>query len=94
MKKNTSNKTKHFLVDSSLFVGQNYFNNDGGKLYLIFQPIYKTIAKFSCLIDTICEWESRRLPNEKLACTYTANVCPKLILMNNFKIRLKFKRRR
>ena len=25
----------------SLFIGQSYFNNDGAKLYLIFQPIYQ-----------------------------------------------------
>ena len=58
-KKVTSNKTKHLLVenefkklqtfDSSLFIGQSYFNNDGAQLYLIFQPIYKTISIFSGL---------------------------------------------
>ena len=26
--------------DSSLFIGQSYFSNDGAQLYLIFQPIY------------------------------------------------------
>ena len=44
-KKVTSNKTKHLLVknelkklqtfDSSLFIGQSYFNNNGAQLYLI-----------------------------------------------------------
>ena len=41
--------------DSSLFIGQSYFNNDGAQLYLLFQPIYKTVAKFSGLKDTISE---------------------------------------
>ena len=61
-KKITSNKTKHVLVEnelqtfgSSLFIGQNYFNNDGAQFYLIFQPIYKSITTFSGLIDTISE---------------------------------------
>ena len=45
-KKVTSNKSKHLLVEnelkklqtfnSSLFIGQNYFFNDGTQLYLIF----------------------------------------------------------
>ena len=54
-KKVTSSKTKHLLVenklkklqtfDSSLFIGQSYFNNDGShdglQNYLTFQPIQK-----------------------------------------------------
>ena len=44
---------------SSLFVDQNCFNNDGAKLYLVLQPIYKTITTFSGFKDTISEWESR-----------------------------------
>ena len=45
-KKITPNKTKHLLVenefkklqtfDSSLFIGQSYFNYDGAQIYLIF----------------------------------------------------------
>ena len=64
-KKFTSNKTKHLLVEnefkklqtfhSSFFIGQNDFNNDGAQLYLIFQPIYKTIITFSGLSHTISE---------------------------------------
>ena len=56
----------------------------------MFQPIYKTITTFSGLKDAISEWESKGLSNEKFTCTYVANVsaCPKLIWMNNSKIRL------
>ena len=64
-KKATSNKSKHLLTenelkklqtcDRSIFIGQNYFNNDGAQLYLIFQSIYKTIATFSGLKDTTSE---------------------------------------
>ena len=73
-KRINSNNTKHLLVesefeklqtfDSCIFIGQSYFNNDGEKLYLIFQPIYKTITTFSCLQDAISEWESKGLQNE------------------------------
>ena len=45
-----SNKKKHVLVenelkklqtlDSSLFIGKSYFNNDGAQNNLIFQPLY------------------------------------------------------
>ena len=34
-------------IDSSLFIDQSYFNNDGAHLYLIFQPICRTITTFS-----------------------------------------------
>ena len=102
-RKITWNKTKYVLVknefkkletfDSSLFIGQSYFNNDGVQLYLIFQPIYETITTFSSLKDTFSEWESKELSNEKFTCPCIANVSvsPKRVWMNNTKIRLKFK---
>ena len=81
------------LFDSSLFIGQSYFNNDGAQLYLKFQPICKSITRFSGLKYTISEWESKELSNEKLTCAYVANVSvsPKLIWMNDTRIRFKFK---
>ena len=62
------------------------------QLYLIFQPIYKTITIFSGLKSTISEWESKGLSNVKFTSAYVANVSvfPKLIWMNT-RIRLKFK---
>ena len=44
-------------------------------------------------MDTISEWESKGLSNEKFTCTYIANVnvSPKLLWMNNSRIRLKIK---
>ena len=83
-KKITLNKTNHVFAgnelkklqtfDSSLFICQSYFNNDGTKFYLLFQPIYKTITIFSGLKDTISEWESKGLSNETFTCAYIANV--------------------
>ena len=32
--------------DLSLFIGQSYFVNDGPQLYIVFQPIQKTITTF------------------------------------------------
>ena len=64
-KKVASNKTKHLLVenelkklqpfDSSLFIGQSHFNNDGLQLFLIFQPTIKTIIILSGSLDKISE---------------------------------------
>ena len=63
-----SNKTKKLICrkwikklttfDSRLFIGQKYFNNDEAQLYLIFQPVKKTITTFSGLPDIISELES------------------------------------
>ena len=47
--------------DPSLFIGQSYFNNDGEQLYLLFQPVYKTITKFLDVKDTILGWKSKEL---------------------------------
>ena len=79
-------------IDLSLFVGQSYFNNDGAQLYLIFQPIYKTITTFSGLSDKISGCESKRFSNEKFKPPYTANKSLFLELVwYNSRIKLKFK---
>ena len=67
--------------ESSFFVGQSYLNNDGAQLYLIFQPIRKTITTFSGLPDTFSKWESNGLSNEKLKLSHTTNesLSPKLV---------------
>ena len=103
-KKLTSNKTKHLRVenelkvlqtlDSSLFNGQSYFNNDKAQFFLTFQPIYKIITTFSGLSGTISEWGSKGLLNEKIKSHYTVNKSrsPKLVWMNNSRIKLEFNR--
>ena len=60
---------------------------------IIFQPIYKTIT-FSSLQDTISQYESKGLSNEKVKPPFTVNksCSAKLIWMNNFRIRLRFTR--
>ena len=81
------------IFDSSSFIGQSYFNNDGGQFYLIFQPIYKTITALSGLPDTISGCESKRLSNEKSLPPFTSNksLSPKLVWMSNSRIWLEFK---
>ena len=41
--------------ESSLFIGQSYFGNNGSQNFLIFQLINKTITTFAGLPDTIVE---------------------------------------
>ena len=55
----TSKKTKHVLVqnefkklqtfESSLFIGQSYFNNDRAQFYLILQSFYYTLKRLGVL---------------------------------------------
>ena len=50
--------------DSSLFISQSYFNNDGAQLYLILQPLYYTLKRLG---DTtkVVSWKSKRLSTKK-----------------------------
>ena len=74
------------------FYWPSYFNNDGLQNYLKFQPTYKTITTFSGIIS---EWESKGLSNEKFTPSFRSNksISPKLIWMNNFRLRLEFEGR-
>ena len=72
---------------------QNYYNNlDGAPLYLIFQPVCKTITITIVLIlvfkNTITELKSKGLSNEIFACSHVANVsvCSQLVWINNSEI--------
>ena len=77
------------IHDSSLFIGQSYFGNDGSQNVLIFQAIYKTFKMSACLTKTIVEWESKWLSNENIEPSITVNhsFSPKLRWMNNSKVR-------
>ena len=80
--------------DSRLFIGQTYFGNDGSQNFSIFQPIYKTLTTLSGLPNTIAEWESKGLSNKKIKSAFAAahTLSPKLVWMNNSRIRIEFKR--
>ena len=76
------------------FFGQIYFINDGSQNFLIVQPIYNTFTTPAGLKDTIVEWKSKGLSNEKIKTPITANnsFSPKLVWTNNWKARVRFKR--
>ena len=102
IKENTANKTKYVLVEnelkklqtyhSSLFACQSYFLNDGSQNLLIYQPIFKTFTALAGLSDTIVEWKSKGVLNEKIKPPITAihSFSPKLTWMNNSRRRTRF----
>ena len=74
-KKVTANKSKNLLVenesnklktfDLSYFIGKRYFEEDGAKNYLLFQPInkyFKVIAN----TDYVSSWKSKGLSAETI----------------------------
>ena len=50
--------------DSSLFIGQSYFLNDGAQLYLMFQTLYYTL-KLLGDTEEIVSWKSKGLLAKK-----------------------------
>ena len=71
----TQNKTKHLLVenqmnklktfDSSYLIGKSYFEEDGTKNYLVFQPINKYF-KVITNTDYVSSWKSIGLSAESI----------------------------
>ena len=51
--------------DSSLFIGQSYFINNGLVNFLISQPIFNNFVMSAGNIETIVTRQSKRLSNEK-----------------------------
>ena len=97
-----SNKTKHILVKnefkkaqtfgSSLFIAPSWFSNYRAQLFIIFQPIPRTITIFFGLGDTISQWKPKGLSDKKFIPPYTTSkrLSQKLV-WNNSEIKLKFK---
>ena len=97
-RKITSNKTKHALVenefkklkilDSSYFIGNNYFEEDGAQNYLVFQPISRY---FKINGNNILPWKSKGLSDETITPYATSdNSFTSLIDHYGVRIRLKF----
>ena len=98
IKKISSNKAKHLLVENELkklqtfdlsyFQGKTYFEEDGTQM--VFQPMYKYFKKISTT-DDISEWRSKGLPDEiiKPPTTSDNNLAPALNYIGN-KITVKF----
>ena len=77
----SSNKTKHVLVenelklqtfDSSLFISQSYFFNDGAQLYLIFQALSCTLKRLGDT-EKVVSWKSKGLSAKKLTTPTTTD---------------------
>ena len=80
--------------DSSLFIDLSYIINYRLQNFLIFQPVYKTFKVPSAgLTDTIAEWYSKGLWNERIRAPFTTNCSlhANLRWMNNSRIILEFK---
>ena len=81
-KKITENETKHLLVqielnklktiDSSYFIGKSHFEEDGGKNYLVFQPLFRY---FNLNVSTgrVSSWKSMGLSAETIELPSTSN---------------------
>ena len=73
---------KHLLVenkfkklqtfDSSLFIGQGYFNNDGAQLYLVLQPLYYTLKRLG-ENEKVVSCKSKGLSIEKFTTPITTD---------------------
>ena len=64
LKKLQDEKEKQQTFDSSFFISQNYFFNDGAQPYLIFQTLCYTLKKLGDR-GKIVSWKSEGLPAEK-----------------------------
>ena len=58
--------------DSSLFIRQSYFFNDGAQLYLIFQPVHYTLKRLGDA-EKIISWKPKSLSTEKLTSPTTTD---------------------
>ena len=57
---------KKYKHDSSLFIGQSYFFNDGSQCFLLFQPTFNTFTMLAGIAETIVEWESKVVSNRNI----------------------------
>ena len=79
------------IQSKKLTIGQSYFNNDGTQLYLIFQPICKTITTFFGLPNITSQWESKKLSNKKFQPPYTTNkILSRKLQWAKSRLRLRF----
>ena len=96
-RKITTNKTKHLLVenelnklktfDSSYFIGESHFDEDGTQNYLVFQPLNKYFKLITNTLS-ILSWQSKGLSTENID-PPTTSLVPSIDYVGN-KIRVKF----
>ena len=83
IKKITSNKTKHLLVenkskkletfDSVYFYVKNHFEDDGTQNWLVFQSIHRYFKTASDNLSIILSWKSKGLSDESIKVPNTSN---------------------
>ena len=85
IKKITSNKTKHLLVENELkklktfdsiyFRGKNHFEDDGTQNYLAFQPIQRYFERINGVDNRnyVYYWKSKGLSVEKISSIKTTD---------------------
>ena len=91
----TQNKSKHLVVnnDFSYNHGKNYFDEDGGLNYYVFQPLFKSLEVAHIgNITYILSWNSRGLHDTKIKAIVTTNyqLNPRMNIYDMGKIRRKF----
>ena len=79
-RKNTSNKTKHLLIENELkklktfglgyFTGKSHFDEDGAQNYLVFQSM---LEYFTLNIKWITKWKLKGLSNKSLEVVSTSD---------------------
>ena len=104
IKKITSNKTKHLIVENELkkletfdsiyFRGKSHFEDDGTQNYLVFQPIQRYFKRTDGVGNGtyVFYWKSKGLSDEKINFIKTSDYgfTPYLDSYNTNKIRVKF----
>ena len=87
------------MIYLSYFIGKNYFEEDGTKSYLVFQPIinyFKVKASINYVINSITDyvssWQSKGLSAEAIKPPATSNnsLTPAISCYHASKIRVKF----
>ena len=99
-RKLTKNKADHVLVqnelnklktfDSSYYISNSYFEEDGTPNYLIFQPIFRYFKFNNYSTVFISSWKSRGLTDGTTESHSTSNISPMLDFYDNGKLRVNF----
>ena len=80
------------ILDSFIFIGQSYFNNDGAQLYLILQPLYYTLKGLGDAENAV-SCKSKSVSTEKLTTVTTTDnsLCPSIKWRKNSSFYVIFK---
>ena len=90
--KNRENTKTLQTFDLSYFNSRGYFDDDGSKNYLVFQPLFKSFTRPN-VSNRILAWKSKEFSEENIKPTATSDnsLTSKLTLFHNAKIAPEFK---